>query len=392
MSYIKAKYNNLVRPYMRVEKQGFGSVYGGNQISDVSNSERLDNIVNSSTGNMFVGNRLFSYTNLNTGQQLVFTNDSVFIVDNSTSDITEIDTQVALQFINESEWVKDVEVVEEENFSFQFVVKTDNAGTSNDDQFSIPLHSSFGVNVRTAIIDWGDGTTDEITSRLAPEWTHTYATAGTYTIKIDNEFRGMQFNNKFDKLKMIEIQNWGVFDLSTGKVFKGCSNLNVTAQDTPIVSTNHLGETFNSCAVLNGNIQSYNLWDMSAVTNISQFARFTEFNSPINNWDVSNVTNMTSAFANNPVFDQDLSSWDVSSVSSASNFLLSSSSFSTENYDKLLIGWEATMQSKFPNGSGYSLSPSWRFQTRYTGGGAAESARTSLINNFNWTIVDSGTV
>ena len=109
MAIIKAKYNNLVRPYMRTEKQGFGSLYGGNQISDVSNSERLDNIVNSSTGNMFVGNRLFSYTNLNTGKQLVFTNDSVFIVDNSNSSITEIDTQVALQFINESDWVKDVE-------------------------------------------------------------------------------------------------------------------------------------------------------------------------------------------------------------------------------------------------------------------------------------------
>ena len=77
MSYIKAKYNNLVRPYMRIEKQGFGSLYGGNQISDISNSERLENVGSSSTDNMFVGNRLFSYTNLNTGQQLVFTNDSV---------------------------------------------------------------------------------------------------------------------------------------------------------------------------------------------------------------------------------------------------------------------------------------------------------------------------
>ena len=44
MSYIKAKYNNLVRPYMRTVKQGFGSLYGGNQISDVTNIERLDTI------------------------------------------------------------------------------------------------------------------------------------------------------------------------------------------------------------------------------------------------------------------------------------------------------------------------------------------------------------
>ena len=107
MAIIKAKYDNLVRPYMRTEKQGFGSLYGGNQISDISNSERLDNVGSSSTGNMFVGDRLFSYTNLNTGQQLVFTNDSVFLVNESDSTITEIDTERALEFVNNSEWLKD---------------------------------------------------------------------------------------------------------------------------------------------------------------------------------------------------------------------------------------------------------------------------------------------
>jgi len=37
--YIKAKYNNLIRPYMRTVKQGFGSLYGGNQTSDVLSAE-----------------------------------------------------------------------------------------------------------------------------------------------------------------------------------------------------------------------------------------------------------------------------------------------------------------------------------------------------------------
>lgn len=35
---IKAKYPSLERPYMRTVKQGFGSLYGGNQISDVTNT------------------------------------------------------------------------------------------------------------------------------------------------------------------------------------------------------------------------------------------------------------------------------------------------------------------------------------------------------------------
>ena len=39
MTYIKAKYNNLIRPYMRTVKQGFGSLYGGNQTSVITPAE-----------------------------------------------------------------------------------------------------------------------------------------------------------------------------------------------------------------------------------------------------------------------------------------------------------------------------------------------------------------
>jgi hypothetical protein len=35
---IKAKYPKTYRWYMRDEEQGFGSLYGGNQISDVENN------------------------------------------------------------------------------------------------------------------------------------------------------------------------------------------------------------------------------------------------------------------------------------------------------------------------------------------------------------------
>ena len=57
MAIIKAKYNNLVRPYMKVVKQGFGSVYGGNQTSDVTNVDsRASNgqVGSTSTSNMFI--------------------------------------------------------------------------------------------------------------------------------------------------------------------------------------------------------------------------------------------------------------------------------------------------------------------------------------------------
>lgn len=41
---IKAKYPKMYRWYMRNEEQGFGSLYGGNQVSDVENNNSSRNI------------------------------------------------------------------------------------------------------------------------------------------------------------------------------------------------------------------------------------------------------------------------------------------------------------------------------------------------------------
>ena len=79
---------------------------------------------------------------------------------------------------------------------FIFTVKTDETGTSNNDQFTLPLESSFGTSVATpAIVEWGDGSTDTISSYNQAEITHTYSSAGSYTIKISDYMRGWKFNN-----------------------------------------------------------------------------------------------------------------------------------------------------------------------------------------------------
>ncbi|MDT0294200.1 BspA family leucine-rich repeat surface protein [Mesonia ostreae] len=44
------------------------------------------------------------------------------------------------------------------------------------------------------------------------------------------------------------------------------------------------------------------------------FFRAYKFNEPLNNWDVSNVTNMSAMFVNASLFDQPLDNWDVSNV------------------------------------------------------------------------------
>ena len=106
--YIKAKYPKVGREWYRQGVQGFGSLYGGNQVSDVINLEtRLSDglISRLSTSYMFGGNVLSVYVNNNNGNELVFTNESIFIINSSNLIITEIDTQRALEFVNESDWV-----------------------------------------------------------------------------------------------------------------------------------------------------------------------------------------------------------------------------------------------------------------------------------------------
>ena len=61
-------------------------------------------------------------------------------------------------------------------------------------------------------------------------------------------------------------------------------------------------------------------WDVSNVTDMSSLFFDDEmFNEPLDNWDVSNVTNMRSMFMNCINFEQSLNEWKVNNVTSMAN-------------------------------------------------------------------------
>tara|TARA_R110002012_G_scaffold322031_1_gene553982 strand:+ start:382 stop:3792 length:3411 start_codon:yes stop_codon:yes gene_type:complete len=207
--------------------------------------------------------------------------------------------------------------------SFQFTVKTDNTGTSNDDQFTLPLVSSF--NGITSEVDWGDSSSNTITAYDQSEVTHTYASAGTYTITITNALRGFQFNNGGDKAKILDIQNWGVFELDKDRVFNGCSNLTQSATDAPTITTTNINNMFRSASDFNGDISS---WNTSSITSMyAMFNSASAFNQDISSWDVSSATNMYAMFYKASSFNQDIGNWDVSSATNMSNMFAQASSF-----------------------------------------------------------------
>ena len=58
--------------------------------------------------------------------------------------------------------------------------------------------------------------------------------------------------------------------------------------------------------------QPLNDWNVSSVTDMNDmFAGATSFNQPLNSWNVSKVSRMVEMFANTPSFQQNLGNWYV---------------------------------------------------------------------------------
>ena len=139
---------------------------------------------------------------------------------------------------------------------FVFTVKTDNAGTSASNQFTTPW-------IGTYDIDWGDNVVE---SAVVDTQTHTYSTAGTYDVKVTAVSGRILFNGTGDRLKLLDIKNWGSCAWTTmEKAFKGCENLSkMSASDSP---------------------------NLSSVTSMSNTFIDVPLEVNLNNWDVSNVSN-----------------------------------------------------------------------------------------------------
>ena len=231
--------------------------------------------------------------------------------------------------------------------TFEFTVKTDNAGTSTNVQFTVPTVASGTYDCH---VDWGDGNSDDITTWNDAAWTHTYSSAGTYTVKITGaSFKGFQFGNTGDKLKFLNVSSWGILVLCTNGAFFGCSNFTSTQAFPASTLDAALTDTVNmffGCSAFN---QDLNSWDVSAVTNMQNtFFGCSAFNQDLDSWDVSAVTIMQSMFYNCSAFNGDISSWNVAAVANMLNMFVGCSTFNGD-----ISSWDVSavtsMQSMFYN-------------------------------------------
>ncbi|WP_430815135.1 BspA family leucine-rich repeat surface protein [Carboxylicivirga sp. RSCT41] len=198
--------------------------------------------------------------------------------------------------------------------------------TDADKKITIP-HEGLGYNF---MVDWGDGTIEQLSDGDAFE--HTYSAAGTYTVKISGDFPRIYFGGSTTSLKnkLLTIEQWGDIEwINMAGSFFGCANLTCNATDQPNLSNvTSMRHMFDGATLFEGDLSN---WDVSNVTNMySMFCGARAFTSDLSSWEVNNVTNMASMFYGAHLFTSDLSNWTVSKVTTMSSMFRDAGSFNCD--------------------------------------------------------------
>lgn len=218
----------------------------------------------------------------------------------------------------------------------------------------MPLESTGTYNF---VVDWGDGQVDTITTWNAAAATHTYATAGIKTISITGIIRGFSFGGlpitttTTDKLKILSISKWGPLRLgNSGSYFNTCSNitLNTITDILDLTGTTTLAFMFFECRLIT-TVGRMNEWNTSNITNMTSMFHVTGastngvglFNQNIGNWDVSKVTSFNTMFRFTALFNNggsdSIKNWNVSSAIDMGAMFSRANSF-----NQPIANWERT--------------------------------------------------
>ncbi|MBT7929634.1 BspA family leucine-rich repeat surface protein, partial [Candidatus Peregrinibacteria bacterium] len=199
-----------------------------------------------------------------------------------------------------------LEVPESSNY-FTFQVNT----TSPSQNFT------FYVEDADLTVNWTDGNaTDHSGNGLI---THMYDSAGVHNISVNGTTIRLTFHQNFqdttpellyDILTPISDGVTGITE--AGSMFEDTNITSFTASnffDETSGGITYTGSMF-SGSQFN---QDINNWDVSNVTDMRSMFQHSQFNQNISNWNVSGVTVMNFMF-DDTLFNQDINDWDVSNV------------------------------------------------------------------------------
>ena len=231
---------------------------------------------------------------------------------------------------------------------FAIQVKTDNTGTSADNEFTLPWIGTYDV-------DWGDGNTD---TSVVDIQTHTYASPGTYDVKVTATTGSIYFNGVGDKSKVIDIKNWGTcIWTSFENAFLGCENLtNITATNAPnLTNVLKMGSMFRDC--LNLVSIDVSTWDLTNITSLANGYYYGMFYGctnlitiDVSNWNTSNVVEMQGLFRLCPnLTTLDVSNWNTISLANARMLFDGCRSLTTLDVSSWNVSSVGTIRNMFAN-------------------------------------------
>ena len=195
-----------------------------------------------------------------------------------------------------------------------------------------------------------------------------------------------------------------------GSMFRDCTAFNQPVSNFTTAAVVTMRYMFSGCKAFNQSVSNFNT---SLVTNMSvMFYGCTAFNQSVSNFNTASVTNMGYMFYGCTNFNQSVSNFNTAAVTSMefmfsgctamsgegiSTFSLAGldssskldyfalgTTFSTANYDAILIAWDAAK-------AGYRTDLAPNFGNSKYSAGAAATARASLVTH-GWTITDGGAV
>jgi len=231
--------------------------------------------------------------------------------------------------------------------SFIFKITT----TTSPQTFVIPCVDEGTFN---ATVDYGDGTGSQtVTAYNDSNLTHSFATAGQYTITIDGTFPNIRFyDDAASRVLVNEVVDLGdVGWVNFYRAFRGCSSLttfNVGTVNTS--SATNMLEMFRDCSSLT--TLDLSGFDTSSVTDISRmFINCSSLTTlDLSNFNTSSVTSMQSMFNNcSSLTTLNVSSFDTSSVSNMNNMFNNCSSLTSLNVSNFDTSSVTSMQQMFLN-------------------------------------------